>query len=104
MHRVARLRRSQGSLLFGHRNDGFSTLAHAFVTLFRAALGDFNFEELVEVNPKLAAAFFVFYQVGAHCGLCIARCAPTARSLHTRCTRVAHSRAVSVPCQGHLQH
>jgi hypothetical protein len=53
----------QGSLLFGHRNAGFSTMAHSFVTLFRAALGDYNFEELVEVNPKLAAAFFMLYQI-----------------------------------------
>jgi hypothetical protein len=53
----------QGSLLFGHRNAAFCTMSHSFVTLFRSALGDFNFEELTEVNPKAGAAYFMIYQL-----------------------------------------
>ena len=52
-----------GLLLFGTTIEGFSTLTRTFNTLFLVMLGDFDYQELVDVTALFAPIWFIAYQV-----------------------------------------
>eukprot|EP00929_Paragymnodinium_shiwhaense_P018999 TRINITY_DN13093_c0_g1_i1.p1 TRINITY_DN13093_c0_g1~~TRINITY_DN13093_c0_g1_i1.p1 ORF type:complete len:956 (+),score=180.44 TRINITY_DN13093_c0_g1_i1:259-3126(+) len=50
-------------VIFGLQLDGFETTMRAFVTCFRIAMGDFDFEELESVGRVEAAMWFCTFQI-----------------------------------------
>ncbi|XP_057670918.1 polycystin-2 isoform X2 [Diorhabda carinulata] len=50
-----------GYLLFGNQVENFSTFGISMLTLLRAVLGDFNYEQISDANRILAPMYFISY-------------------------------------------
>jgi len=51
-----------GMNIFGQESDAYIDPFEAFITLFLMVLGEFDFVELLRINPIFAYVFFIFYQ------------------------------------------
>mmetsp|Transcript_38886 Transcript_38886/g.91562 ORF Transcript_38886/g.91562 Transcript_38886/m.91562 type:complete len:1329 (+) Transcript_38886:201-4187(+) len=52
-----------GILLFGREVDGFTTLDRSMVTLFRAMMTDFDWDDMVVIGRYEAGVFFVIFMI-----------------------------------------
>ena len=51
-----------GMNIFGQESNSYIDFERSFTTLFLMILGEFDFEEMYEINPSFAYGFFMFYQ------------------------------------------